>query len=544
MKRFSSFIVLAAIMILAGVLRLWQLGAVPPSPDWDEASLGYNAYSILQTGRDEYGTWFPLSLRSFNDYKPPLYVYLAVPSVAVFGLTTAAVRLPSAIAGILAVLGTYVLVKELFQKTDDREKVAMIASLLLAISPWHIQFSRIAFEANAGVTLNIYAVYFFIRGVKDKTGLMISAILFALAMYAYHSERIFVPLLVVLLFIVCRTHLWPPKKRAITIAVITGLCLTLPLFFVLTDKNALMRLKGTSSFQKQTELLSGNIKKLEYDRSKGYWLAELFDNRRVEFAKVIIRGYLSHFSPKWLFITGDHERHHAPDMGLLYLWELPFIAIGIYTLIRRKQMGDRLLLAWWFIAPVAASPTIDLPHSVRTLVFLPTFQVFTAVGLMTVYARLRAFKSLWVEMAVIGGALVIVGLFAYYVHMYFVHTNLEYSKYWQYGYEQAVKYAEAYKHEYKKVVVSTDLEQPYIFFLFFTRFDPKTYLAQGGTVSGNFDEELNRFDRYEFRKIDWEQEVRDGSILYIGTPQEIVHGNKATITALDGTPMIHITDRE
>src|SRR3990167_8598168 len=90
------FIFLTIIIGIASVLRLWQLGKVPSSPDWDEVALGYNAYSILQTGRDEYGKFLPIVLRSFDDYKPALYVYLAIPAIKLFGLNVFAVRLPSA----------------------------------------------------------------------------------------------------------------------------------------------------------------------------------------------------------------------------------------------------------------------------------------------------------------------------------------------------------------------------------------------------------------------------------------------------------------
>src|SRR5258705_13126314 len=103
-KRFVSSILLVCIVLFSAVLRLYQLGAVPVSPDWDEAALGYNAYSILQTGKDEYGKSFPIILQSFADYKPALYMYLAIPTIALFGLDTFAVRLPSAIFGILTVL--------------------------------------------------------------------------------------------------------------------------------------------------------------------------------------------------------------------------------------------------------------------------------------------------------------------------------------------------------------------------------------------------------------------------------------------------------
>src|SRR5260370_31556544 len=140
------------IVFIAALLRLWGLGNIPPSPVWVEVALGYNAYSIMQTGRDEYGKQFPVVLQSFDDYKPALYTYLTIPSVALFGLNTFAVRLPSAIFGILTVLAVYFLVMELFDKWEPKNWknapsiLALITSLLVTISPWHIQFSRVAFE--------------------------------------------------------------------------------------------------------------------------------------------------------------------------------------------------------------------------------------------------------------------------------------------------------------------------------------------------------------------------------------------------------------
>ena len=98
------------IILISIFLRFYKLGVNPPSLTWDEASLGYNAYSILKTGADEYGNKFPISIRSFDDYKPPLYVYLAVPSIGIFGLNEFAVRLPSAIIGILSVIAIYFIV--------------------------------------------------------------------------------------------------------------------------------------------------------------------------------------------------------------------------------------------------------------------------------------------------------------------------------------------------------------------------------------------------------------------------------------------------
>src|SRR5260221_8356949 len=152
----NIWIFLTLILFLAAVLRLWQLGSIPPSPDWDEAALGYDAYSILHTGRDEYGKFLPVVLRSFDDYKPAFYAYAVIPSEILFGVNTFAVRLPSAIFGILTVLTTFFLVKELFRKNS----LALLSSFLMAISPWSIQFSRVGFESNLGVAFNAFMALF------------------------------------------------------------------------------------------------------------------------------------------------------------------------------------------------------------------------------------------------------------------------------------------------------------------------------------------------------------------------------------------------
>lgn len=534
MKHWSVFVVLC-ILALAAFLRFWQLGNIPPSPDWDEAALGYNAYSILKTGRDEYGTLLPVTLRSYDDYKPPLYAYLAVPSIAIFGLSTWAVRLPSALLGTVAVLGVYILVMELFKKKE----LALLASFLLAISPWHIQFSRIAFEANVGVALNIWALILFFKGLREPLWLISSAFLFGLGIYAYHSERIFLPLLLILLVFIWRKILVQHRKYVIVAATI-GIMTVAPLIRVFLDPTTLTRLRGTSSLADQTALLSRTVTKLEDDQKSGNSWGIVFDNRRLVWARTVLDGYLSHFSLRWLFLTGDNPRHHAPDMGLLYLWELPFLFWGIYTLFVKGGQISKFLFGWLLIAPIAASPTTELPHAIRSIVFLPTFQIFTALGLLECLQRLKKRENFFRFFGL--SSLVLLALLNtfYYFHMYFGHTNQEFSKYWQYGYAQVVEYAKIHRGEYKKIVVSTKLEQPHMFFLYYLKYDPETYLKEGGTASGGFEEYRNKFDVYEFREIDWGKEIQDGSTLYIGTPQEISGNVLKTIYYLDGTEAIRI----
>ncbi len=513
-------IFLTFIVVIASVLRLWQLGKVPLSPDWDEVALGYNSYSILQTGRDEYGKFLPIILRSFDDYKPALYVYLAMPSISVLGLNVAAVRLPSAIFGILTVVATFFLVKELFK----RDSLALLSAFLLAISPWHIQFSRIAFESNVGVALNVFGILFFLKSFNKQWFLFLSAVMFGLGLHVYQSEKVFIPLLLIVLTIIYRKQFFSIKKKYIFTSSLILIIISIPLIYInLTNKDALSRARDVSIFS-NTSIIEMNAKRIARDKENNDLLGLIFDNRRVEFVKNTVRGYLSHFDFNWLFITGDIARHHAPSMGMLYLIELPFLLVGIYSLIfgsfNRKVKA--CIILWFLIAPIPASVTNDIPNAVRTLNFLPTFQIFTAIGILTAIKKVSSIKYQVLSIRVkyvlfIFVFLLFISNILYYFNQYFVQQNYFHAKYWQYGYENIVNHVANVQKDYSKIIVSNTatMDQSYIFFLFYLKYDPIRYLKEGGTASGKF-EGKNRFSNFEFRKFDYSLE-NEKNILLIGS---------------------------
>lgn len=157
-----KYFFLAGVLAVAAFLRLWHLGSVPPSLTPDEAALGYNAYSILHTARDEYGKFLPVIFKSFGDYKPGLYVYLTAPSVAALGLNEFSTRLPSALAGILSVYLIYFVIRELFPSLE------IVAAFVAATNPYLIYFSRGAWEANVSLTLTLAGIYFFFEIISKQ----------------------------------------------------------------------------------------------------------------------------------------------------------------------------------------------------------------------------------------------------------------------------------------------------------------------------------------------------------------------------------------
>ncbi len=561
-----SKIIFWGVIAIAIILRFWQLGDVPPSPDWDEASLGYNAYSIMLTGKDEYGQSLPVILRSFDDYKPSLYAYLIIPFIKLFDLNTIAVRLPSAIFGVLAVAGVYFLVKELFPNFKRysvfsiQYSVAEIAALLLAISPWHLQFSRIAFEAQVGLSLNLLSILFFLKGLKRGWFLLVSALLASLSVYVYQSEKVYLPILFLVLVIIYRKDLLKVPKKALISAILLGAVLCLPMINALfIDQNALMRARGVSVFSDQTQFLKRNVIKYADDVERGDFLGMLVDNRRVEYAKAVVSGYISHFNLNWLFITGDIERHHAPFMGLLYLFELPFLLMGIYQLAfgNISKKTKLTIFAIFLIAPIPASITSGVPHAVRTINFLPTFQIFIALGLIAAWGfvssikypldsargrRVLSIKAKYLIFTIC--TLFLIFNFLYYLNQYFVQQNYYYSEAWQYGYREAIALIKPIKSKYNKIVVTNDrpLDQSYMFFLYYLKYDPVAYQKEGGTITGGFKEE-HRFGKFEFRNISWSQEK--GGNLYVGRPEDFPPGARIlkTINYLNGKPAILIVEK-
>ena len=119
---------------------------------------------------------------------------------------------------------------------------------------------------------------------------------------------------------------------------------------------------------------------------------------------------------------------------------------------------------------------------------------------------------------------------------------IEFSENWLYGRKEAVIFTEVEKKNYDRVIVSTELEQPHEFWLYYSKYDPKTYLQEGGTVSGGYLEDRNKFDKYLFRPIDYERQKNEAKTLFVGTPEDFPGGEKPIkiINYLNGEEAIYI----
>ena len=306
--------VILAIIVLASVLRFFQITMVPPSLNWDEISHGYNAYSILKTGKDEWGNFLPIIFRAYGDYKLPVYIYLTVVSEFFLGLNALSVRLVSILAGIGTVVLSYFLAKEFF-----RDKVTpLLAALLVAVSPWTFFLSRGAFEANLALFFIVAGIYCFYKGLKNTLYYLLSAIFIGLFVWTYNSARVFTPLILVSLAVIYWKELklgFKKHRKNLGLAIVLLTIFLAPMFAQLAQST------GQARYSKVTVLDEGAIAEInESRRLSGLnpTLNRLVNNKATYLGNAFVANWLSHYSPEFLFFEGgSHFQFSTPGFGLI-----------------------------------------------------------------------------------------------------------------------------------------------------------------------------------------------------------------------------------
>ena len=525
-------IILIAILILAFLLRVPFLDRYPAGLNADEAAIGYNAYSLIKTGLDEHGTPWPSVFRSFDDYKPAVYFYLVLPFVYFMGLSVTAVRLPSALLGVISVYFIYLLANQLFSKKTPQGWPqglpwgGLVAALLLAISPWHLHFSRGGWEANAASAFMVIGLYCLARSLENTKFFFVTTVSFVLALYTYHSLRIVIPLLfiafVLIYFRDIRSILGKAGQlKPVLISVIIGFLLLLPLALQFTSAEGRSRFTGVSVFADEGPLWEA----LELRREDGNTLlARVLHNRYATYTYRFAKNYLSHFSPRFLFIVGDEiARSKVPGLGQAYLFTFPFFILGLLLMLARNGRGEKLVLSWLLIAPVAAALTFQSPHALRAQNMVFPLTIITAVGIYQFFA----FIFPWAKKIAVGLCLftLIIGGYevARYLHQYYIHYPKELPYAWQYGFAQIAAYTKEHESEYDRIIVSDRYDQPYILMGFFTKYPPEKF--QQEIILEPRDKfgfsTVRKFAKYEFRRIDYGQDEKIRNVLIIAADEPV-----------------------
>jgi len=368
---------LILVLLIAIFLRFIQLGKTPQGFYLDEAALGYNAYSLIETGKDEFGKNWPILFRSFGDFKAPVYTYLLIPIYKIFGMNVWTTRALSAIMGVIGIWFCFWLIKNLSKKIN----LALISILLLSISPWHLIFSRTSYETNVAFTFFVIALWSFYKYKQNKKYLILAAIMAALSFLTYHSERVVVPLVFLVLFIKESKNIFDKKNiKTIAISLILGLVIILPTVRLMTTPGFLSRINSLSIFSKNVKQPWGFNENL-----KGF-KDTLFNNNKILQIREFTSLYSSYFSPRYLFSLGDPgPRSSYPDLAPFFLWQLPFFLIGLIWFFNKTKNDTKelkfLMILMMLVSPLPASITRDPFSSIRALPLVFPLTILIAVGI-------------------------------------------------------------------------------------------------------------------------------------------------------------------
>ncbi len=547
----KSLLSLAIIILLSFMLRFYQVTNNPPALNWDEVSIGYNAFSILKTGKDEWNKPFPIHFKAYGEYKLPMQIYASIPGIYVFGLNELGVRVTPVIYGTLTVLVMFFLGRALFVS----QLAGLAAAFLLGVSPWHIQLTRGSFEASFATFWVVLGVWFLVKGFRDQKWLVFSMIPFALSVFTYNSARIFSPLFLFTILIIYRKTL-SKFKKAISAAILLFTILLIPLvpFLFSGDRSARYKLVSITDDPGLIPRINENrgLSKLSSP------LPKLIHNKVTYVTFYFTRNYLAHFSPQFLFISGaPHKQHHVQNMGQLYLFQAPFLLLGLYALIAFKNKYKGLLFTWVLLAFVPVSVTNDsIPHALRTLIAAPFYQLVSGYGFLVSLNWLKKYsKNIKISFGAIVLTIIVISL-GYYLNQYYKIYPNKYSRDWQYGYKQVVDYINEHKDEYDMIVFSRHYGEPHMFTLFFLNYDPAKYQADPNLnrVETNNWVWVLQFNKFYFpdlgdkgtKQRDILEQYKGKRILFIGKNGDFPYGGRKLkeIYFLDGSSAFLIVDNK
>lgn len=522
LKKYIWPVLIGILFLLSLLIRFYQIDNSKLGFYLDEASIGYNAYSILETGKDEFGKPFPILFRAFTDFKSPLYIYFSVIPIKIFGLGVFSTRFVSALSGSIAIIVVYFLLKLI---TKNNRFLSFLSALILAVSPWHVFYSRAAWETNLSFLLLLLATLFCVYGYKINKRILFffGGILFVISIYAYfHGQRAVAPLIFGFYFFYY--FKWILENKKILILGLTALILfSLPVLIISLTPGSQSRMKSLSIFSEKTILPWQNQNTLNTGDKK---FSFFVDNRTTTTIRKWFALYTAYYTPRNLFSPDPVEKQRWPvDLATFYSWQFPFYVLGFFWFFKKREYEQSrpIMIPWLIFSPLAASIAGDPFATVRALPLVFPFSFIIAVGIFETLAyvqnkmgknslnRLIPLISFSVFFLLFITSIVNLFLQFFYILPYLRPT------YWNIGYEKLSKDLLNFTNE--KIVIDNLQLEGYIHILFFTKFDPKIYQKETGYLElpnyyTSFERQLVRkFGQFESRRIDWGKELKEKNII-------------------------------
>jgi 4-amino-4-deoxy-L-arabinose transferase-like glycosyltransferase len=460
--------IIIAILILATFLRFFDLENLPIALFGDEVDVGYHALSLWTTGRDYMGHFLPTYIQTINEWRAPLLMYVSAPFVGVLGPSNLSVRIAPAIFGVASIYLVYLLTNLLLKDYKFcKINAGHIAAIILTVTPWHIHYSRMAFESTLLLFLLLLGTYLFL-----KKHYLLSVFPFILTFYTYSTANLFTPLLIAALFLVER-----PKFKTLTLKPFAlGLILILPIAYHLTLGQAAGRFNMISIFN-DTMITDQVVLSRTQPWVGSQNLDRLFINKFTLTGREFINNYLQSFSPQFLFTNGDpYFRHSISNFGELLLVFLPFLILGFVKTITSNNKSSKLITTWLFIAPIGAALTQSGGmHATRLFVMLPPLTWLITAGIFHSFHWLKNnYPKVFVPFSLLLITLAMLNMSAYW-YSFSVHYRSESSGFYDLGFSEIFNDLKENQDNYKKIYINNIYQPVLVRFLFYTNYSPAKF---------------------------------------------------------------------
>lgn len=505
----KELFLLIAILIIGAFLRFYKLGNIPSGLYVDEAATGYNAYSILKTGKDEYGKHFPIAFRFFGSYSPPLYTYLTAPVISLKGLEITAVRFISALIGTLGILIMYLFLKNL--KLIKSGSTPILVAFLFALTPWAIFFSRAGYELNLGFILLSLGSLFLWLAFKNPKFFIIGFPVLSLSTYGAHAERFLVPLFILLFLILFRKELFSRNKSQVLTGLAIALVMQIPNLYLLM----------TPSFFTKSDLFFKNA--LIEQSLKISKLFPSFVSLPLAFAREFLSRFLVYFSPRSLFFLEDPDpQRSAPGLSLFYPWVVILYLVGFYVLFRNiKELSAKFITFLLVVFTLPLALTSDPFSSQRGLHLLLPLTLIVGLGADFFIGR-------WKKVAIVSLVLANLASLIFLWRSYFVLVPHERAKIWGYGFSQLAEEIKGRQNDLF-LIDQARIKPAYIELAFFLKYPPeKLQNSVDKDIQQEYYSNVEFSDAYKFanietRNIEWEKDIYKKQIL-VGDEYSISDG--------------------
>lgn len=459
------------ILLLAVGLRIYRLDSVPPPINQDEAVHAYDARCLLAMGKDHYGESWPVFFRAFRDYHPGPFIYLLLPLQAIFGMNVWTTRLPGALVGSLSVWLLYHLIRRLYN-----DRAAALAALFLAVSPWHLHLTRLAFEVSICPTLVVLAILLLVVASRRRDAMLdappdrneltlwlASGLVFGLISWTYHAMRVFIPLFLLGIVVIYRSRL----RRFIAVRQFRNAALAWAIGLFL---GLLPFLWAWAWHPDEVWARASTV--AVFNEAAGFGDAVV----------KLLQNYTKNFSPAFFFIEGDASlAQSVGGYGQLHYYCAVLIPLGLYRAVRRwrDEPFTRLAVWWMLISPIPASLAIwESGHSLRSIGGLPAYQILAALGADFALSAAHRRSAALYRRCIVAGVVVVALNVAYFLKVFFVDYPIAAAKSFQSEWRDVVAEVERRKVDYDAVLLTTyRTNQLGILYLFWSGVTPQEYFA-------------------------------------------------------------------